>query len=122
MVYNPEGRKGEGQEWILVNPRIVSSSKGSDVMEEGCLSFQDQSKDLYITGDVRVCSQAQLPLDSMLFYAWLQPASWVAEHAISGNAGQRYKTEQGVVQGWHKPPATHKPTLCRVCRGPTQLK
>lgn len=54
MVYNPEGEKGKGQEWILVNPRIVSSGKGQDTMAEGCLSFQDISKDMYITGRITV--------------------------------------------------------------------
>lgn len=54
MVYNPEGKKGEGQEWILVNPRIVSTGKGQDTMAEGCLSFQDISKDMYITGRITV--------------------------------------------------------------------
>lgn len=54
MVYNPEGEKGKGQEWILVNPRVISSGKGQDTMEEGCLSFQDISKDMYIKGNVIV--------------------------------------------------------------------
>ena len=54
MVYNPEGEKGKGREWILVNPRVISSGKGTDTMEEGCLSFQDASKNLYIRGDVTV--------------------------------------------------------------------
>ncbi|DBB17934.1 TPA: Peptide deformylase 1B, chloroplastic, variant 2 [Trebouxia sp. C0006] len=52
MVYNPEGEKGKGREWILVNPRLISSGKGTESMEEGCLSFQDASIDLYIRGDV----------------------------------------------------------------------
>ncbi|KAL3140686.1 Peptide deformylase 1B, chloroplastic [Trebouxia sp. C0010 RCD-2024] len=52
MVYNPEGKKGEGQEWILVNPRIVSTGRGQDTMAEGCLSFQDISKDMFITGHI----------------------------------------------------------------------
>lgn len=54
MVYNQEGKKGEGQEHILVNPRIISTSKSTDVMEEGCLSFQDLSTDLHIKGNVTV--------------------------------------------------------------------
>lgn len=52
MVYNPEGEKGKGREWILVNPKVISSGKGTETMEEGCLSFQDASIDLYIRGDV----------------------------------------------------------------------
>ena len=91
MVYNPEGKRGEGREWILVNPRIISSSKGSDVMEEGCLSFQDQSKDLYIRGDVRVSSQAVvLP----------------GKHAMSYHQ-QRCEAEHEVPQRLHTPPALH---------------
>ncbi len=60
MVYNPEGEKGKGREWILVNPRLISSGKGTETMEEGCLSFQDASIDLYIRGDVSVslCTQS----------------------------------------------------------------
>ncbi len=54
MVYNPEGEKGKGREWILVNPRVISSGKRTETMEEGCLSFQDASIDLYIRGDVSV--------------------------------------------------------------------
>ena len=54
MVYNPEGKKGEGQEWVLVNPRVISSGKGQDIMEEGCLSFQDLSKNMRVTGRVIV--------------------------------------------------------------------
>lgn len=54
MVYNPEGEKGKGREWILVNPKVISSGKGTETMEEGCLSFQDASIDLYIRGDVTV--------------------------------------------------------------------
>lgn len=61
MVYNPEGKKGEGQEWILVNPRVISSGKGQDIMEEGCLSFQDLSKDMRITGRVIVSKVSGLP-------------------------------------------------------------
>ena len=54
MVYNPEGEEGKGKEWILVNPRIISSSKGLDTMDEGCLSFQDASIDLWIKGAITV--------------------------------------------------------------------
>ena len=60
MVYNPEGEKGKGREWILVNPRLISSGKGTESMEEGCLSFQDASIDLYIRADVSVSLCTQL--------------------------------------------------------------
>jgi peptide deformylase len=40
MVFNPQGdAKAWLQEVVLVNPRIVSKSKSSDVELEGCLSF-----------------------------------------------------------------------------------
>ncbi len=38
MVYNPTGRRGD-EEFILVNPRILSTSGKREVHEEGCLSF-----------------------------------------------------------------------------------
>lgn len=62
MVYNQEGKRGEGQEYILVNPKIISTSKSTDVMEEGCLSFQDIGKDLHIKGEVTVRIQLTLQL------------------------------------------------------------
>ena len=58
MVYNGEwdGKEAPRPEdqVILVNPRIVSTSKGTEVDEEGCLSFQDKSRDMYIRGKVEV--------------------------------------------------------------------
>ena len=56
MLYNPEGEQGKGKEYILVNPRIVKTGKGTDTMEEGCLSFIDHSIDLDIRADVTVSS------------------------------------------------------------------
>ena len=47
MVYNESGEK---QKWldevVMVNPRIVSYSEGTDVETEGCLSFPDMSGDV----------------------------------------------------------------------------
>ena len=57
MVFNPEGPEARGQkqhEMILVNPRIVSSSKSTALFQEGCLSFQDLARDKHINGDVEV--------------------------------------------------------------------
>lgn len=59
MVYNQEGKRGEGEEHILVNPKIISTSKTTDVMEEGCLSFQDLKTDLHIKGEVTVSVEHQ---------------------------------------------------------------
>ncbi|GBG72140.1 hypothetical protein CBR_g11073 [Chara braunii] len=39
MVFNPVGERGKGQEYVLVNPKIVKKSKKKDVFEESCLSF-----------------------------------------------------------------------------------
>lgn len=49
MVFNPTGIKGE-PEYVLVNPRIVSSNARTDRSQEGCLSFPS------ILGDVEVLS------------------------------------------------------------------
>jgi len=67
MVYNPEGEKGKGREWILVNPRIISSGKGLDTMEEGCLSFQDASIDLQIRAAVTVWLCAASPSSQVIW-------------------------------------------------------
>lgn len=71
MVYNPEGEKGKGQEWILVNPRVISSGKGQDIMEEGCLSFQDLSKDMHIKGRVIVSLLYCLSSCAHALAAWI---------------------------------------------------
>lgn len=39
MVYNPVGERGAGDEYVLVNPRIVKYGKTRDLFDEGCLSF-----------------------------------------------------------------------------------
>lgn len=38
MVYNPTGKRGD-QEFILVNPNILSTHGKRELHEEGCLSF-----------------------------------------------------------------------------------
>ena len=55
MVFNPAGRRGEGEELVLVNPRIVSTSKGRELAEEGCLSFHRLGTKDLIRADVEVC-------------------------------------------------------------------
>lgn len=51
MVFNETGDKSrKNSEIVLVNPRIISSSKDKKIFEEGCLSFPK------IYGDVVVCS------------------------------------------------------------------
>lgn len=41
MVFNPEGEKGEGEEVVLVNPKVFKSSQKVVLFEEGCLSFPE---------------------------------------------------------------------------------
>ncbi|KAK1301731.1 hypothetical protein QJS10_CPB12g00168 [Acorus calamus] len=39
MVFNPVGERGEGEEIVLVNPKVSKYSKKIVVFNEGCLSF-----------------------------------------------------------------------------------
>ncbi|CAL0318630.1 unnamed protein product [Lupinus luteus] len=39
MVFNPVGERGEGEEIVLVNPRVSKYSKKLSLFYEGCLSF-----------------------------------------------------------------------------------
>ncbi|KAL6773792.1 PDF1B [Auxenochlorella protothecoides x Auxenochlorella symbiontica] len=41
MVFNEMGKRGEGEEVVLVNPEIISYGKTQDLFEEGCLSFPE---------------------------------------------------------------------------------
>ncbi|KAI7741370.1 hypothetical protein M8C21_000830 [Ambrosia artemisiifolia] len=46
MVFNPAGERGEGEEIVLVNPRVVKSSKKQVPFTEGCLSFPGINADV----------------------------------------------------------------------------
>lgn len=48
MVFNPAGEKGQGEEVVLVNPKVFKSSQKVVLFEEGCLSFPE------IYADVKV--------------------------------------------------------------------
>lgn len=39
MVFNPVGERGEGEEIVLVNPKVIRYSKKTRLYNEGCLSF-----------------------------------------------------------------------------------
>ncbi|KAJ4960801.1 hypothetical protein NE237_020711 [Protea cynaroides] len=39
MVFNPVGERGEGEEIVLINPRVSKYSKKMVLFNEGCLSF-----------------------------------------------------------------------------------
>lgn len=53
MVFNAEGERGKGEELVLANPRIISSSRSQDLQEEGCLSFRKLKSSELILGDVK---------------------------------------------------------------------
>lgn len=54
FVMNPSGKKGEGEETVMINP-VISKSRGSEDSEEGCLSIPGihanitRSKSIYVT-------------------------------------------------------------------------
>lgn len=56
MVFNPVGERGEGEEIVLVNPRVNRYSKKMVLFNEGCLSFPQ------IYADVEVLLNAYLLL------------------------------------------------------------
>ncbi len=37
FVANPSGERGEGEEWVVINP-VIDRPKGSEAAQEGCLS------------------------------------------------------------------------------------
>lgn len=39
MVFNPVGERGEGEEIVLINPKVSKYSKKLTLFNEGCLSF-----------------------------------------------------------------------------------
>ncbi|XP_074311433.1 peptide deformylase 1B, chloroplastic/mitochondrial [Silene latifolia] len=39
MVFNPVGERGEGEEIVLINPRVTKYSQKLTLFNEGCLSF-----------------------------------------------------------------------------------
>ena len=55
MVYNPTGRRG-GEEYILVNPKILHTSGKRDTAEEGCLSFPRLFADVEVSAQLEVCA------------------------------------------------------------------
>ena len=54
MVFNPAGERGEGEEIVLINPRVNKYSQKITLFEEGCLSFPK------IYGNVQVSSPYSL--------------------------------------------------------------
>jgi len=48
MVFNPVGERGEGEEIVLVNPRVSKYSKKLTLFNEGCLSFPGINADVKV--------------------------------------------------------------------------
>lgn len=48
MVFNPVGERGEGEEIVLVNPRVSRYSKKLVLYNEGCLSFPGIHADVQV--------------------------------------------------------------------------
>lgn len=48
MVFNPAGERGEGEEIVLVNPRVTRYSKKLVPFTEGCLSFPGINADVVV--------------------------------------------------------------------------
>ncbi|KAK9061712.1 hypothetical protein SSX86_018895 [Deinandra increscens subsp. villosa] len=57
MVFNPVGERGEGEEIVLVNPRVIKSSKKLVPFTEGCLSFPGINADVVRPEAVKVDAQ-----------------------------------------------------------------
>ncbi|XP_042496808.1 peptide deformylase 1B, chloroplastic [Macadamia integrifolia] len=54
MVFNPVGERGEGEEIVLVNPRVYKYSKKLVLFNEGCLSFPGIDADVERPVSVKV--------------------------------------------------------------------
>ncbi|CAJ2669741.1 unnamed protein product [Trifolium pratense] len=54
MVFNPVGERGEGEEIVLVNPRVSKYSKNRTLFNEGCLSFPGINADVKRPESVKI--------------------------------------------------------------------
>lgn len=54
MVFNPVGERGEGEEIVLVNPRVSKYSKKRVLFNEGCLSFPEIYADVERPESVKI--------------------------------------------------------------------
>ena len=57
MVFNPEGERGRGTEYVLCNPRVVKTGKKREFDEEGCLSFPGVRGDVERYAAIKVEAQ-----------------------------------------------------------------
>lgn len=51
MVFNPVGERGEGEDIVLINPRVNKYSKKKVLFNEGCLSFPGIYADVQVFTD-----------------------------------------------------------------------
>ena len=52
MVFNPVGERGEGEEIVLVNPRVTKYSRKMVLFDEGCLSFPGIYADVKVVDNI----------------------------------------------------------------------
>ncbi|XP_039026014.1 peptide deformylase 1B, chloroplastic/mitochondrial-like [Hibiscus syriacus] len=57
MVFNPVGNRGEGQEIVLINPKVTKYSKKMVLFNEGCLSFPRIYADVERLESVKIDAQ-----------------------------------------------------------------
>lgn len=73
MVFNPVGERGEGEEIVLVNPRVQRYSKKMVLFNEGCLSFPGIYADVRVrinTDTIFVLSHFKLNVHPKLAADW----------------------------------------------------
>lgn len=54
MVFNPVGERGEGEEIVLINPRVTKFSLKTTLFNEGCLSFPGLYADVQRPESVKI--------------------------------------------------------------------
>ncbi|EPS64654.1 hypothetical protein M569_10125, partial [Genlisea aurea] len=57
MVFNPAGEGGQGQEYVLINPRIAKYSRKIVPFNEGCLSFPGIYADVLRPDAIKIDAQ-----------------------------------------------------------------
>ncbi len=71
FVANPAGRKGEGQEFVFINP-VISRQRGTEEADEGCLSLPGitaavkRSKNLHVSAYDMQGREIELDCDGFL--------------------------------------------------------
>lgn len=60
MVFNPVGERGEGEEIVLVNPKVSRYSRKLVPFNEGCLSFPGIYADVEVFFSFHDCSHISI--------------------------------------------------------------